>query len=76
MANNEIESAYKEKKPSLLFTHQDLKAEINFENKEVTFLRTGAIKTALRKDGRGCDTSPYVMSRILEQVKFVTRRRV
>ncbi|XP_022804135.1 poly [ADP-ribose] polymerase 14-like [Stylophora pistillata] len=50
MANNEIESAYKEKKPSLLFTHQDRKAEINFGSKEVTFLRTGAIKMVLRKD--------------------------
>ncbi|KAJ7351812.1 positive regulation of interleukin-4-mediated signaling pathway [Desmophyllum pertusum] len=52
MANNEIESAFKEKKPSLLFTHQNLKAEINFGNKEVTFLRTGAIKRVLRKDGK------------------------
>lgn len=57
IANNEIESAYKEKKPSLLFAHQNLKAEINFGNKEVTFLRTGAIKTALRKDGKNCNTN-------------------
>ena len=52
IANNDIESAYKAKKPSLLFTHQNLKAEINFGNKEVTFLRTGAIKRVLRKDGK------------------------
>ena len=52
MANNEIESAFKAKKPSLLFTHQDLKAEINFGNEEVTLLRTGAIKRVLRRDGR------------------------
>lgn len=52
IANNDIESAYKAKKPSLLFTHQNLKAEINFGNKEVTFLRTGAIKKVLRKDGK------------------------
>ena len=52
MANNELESAFKAKKPSLLFTHQNMKAEINFGNKEVTFLRTGAIKRALRKDGK------------------------
>ena len=52
IANNEIESAFKAKKPSLLFTHQSLKAEINFGNKEVTFLRTGAIKRVLRKDGK------------------------
>ncbi|XP_022804134.1 poly [ADP-ribose] polymerase 14-like [Stylophora pistillata] len=50
MANNEIESAFKAKKPSLLFTHQNLKAEINFGNDEVTFLRTGAIKRVLRRD--------------------------
>ena len=52
IANNDIESAYKSKKPSLLFTHRYLKAEINFGNKEVTFLRTGAIKRVLRKDGK------------------------
>ena len=52
IANNEIESAYKAKKPSFLFTHQNLKAEINFGSKEVTFLRTGAIKRVLRKDGK------------------------
>ena len=52
IANNDIESAFKRKKPSLLFTHQNLKAEINFGNKEVTFLRTGAIKKVLRKDGK------------------------
>ena len=52
MANNEIESACKAKKPSLLFTHQNLKAEINFGNEEVTFLRTGAIKRVLRRDGK------------------------
>lgn len=50
MANNEIESACKAKKPSLLFTHQNLKAEINFGKEEVTFLRTGAIKRVLRMD--------------------------
>jgi len=52
IANSDIESAYKAKKPSLLFKHQKLKAEINFGNKEVTFLRTGAIKRVLRKDGK------------------------
>jgi len=52
IANNDIESAYKAKKPSLLFTHQNLKAEINFGNKKVTFLRTEAIKRVLRKDGK------------------------
>ena len=52
IANNDIESAYKAKKPSLLFAHQNLKAEINFGNKEVTFLRTGAVKRVLRKDGK------------------------
>ena len=52
IANNDIESAYKAKKPSLLFTHQNLKAEVNFGNEEVTFLRIGAIKRVLRKDGK------------------------
>ena len=52
IANNEIESAYKAKRPSLLFTHENLKAEINFGNKEVTFLRNGKIKRVLRKDGK------------------------
>jgi len=52
IANNDIESGYKAKKPSLLFTHQNLKVEINFGNNEVTFLRTGAIKRVLRKDGK------------------------
>jgi len=52
IANNDIESAYKAKKPSLLFTHKNLRAEINFGNNEVTFLRTGAIKRVLRKDGK------------------------
>ena len=52
MANNDIELAYQAKKPSLLFTHQNLKAEINFGNKEVTFLRNGKIKLARRRDGK------------------------
>lgn len=59
IANNEIESAYKAKKPSLLFRHQNLKAEINFGNNEVTFLRTGAIKRVLRKDGKNKARSFY-----------------
>ena len=62
MANNEIESAFKEKKPSLLFTHQNFKAEINFGNKEVTFLRTGAIKRVLRKDGKNRTYSGFIFS--------------
>ena len=52
MANNEIDSAYKSKKPSLLFTHENLKAEINFGNMEVTFLRNGRIKQVRRTDGK------------------------
>ena len=52
MANNDIELAYQAKKPSLLFTHQNLKAEINFGNKEVTFLRNGKIKLVRRRDGK------------------------
>ena len=52
MANNEIDSAYKSKKPSLLFTHENLKAEINFGNMEVTFLRNGRIKQVKRIDGK------------------------
>ena len=52
MANNEIDSAYKSKKPSLLFTHEDLKAEINFGTMEVTFLRNGRIKQVKRIDGK------------------------
>ena len=52
MANNEIDSAYKSKKPSLLFTHEDLKAEINFGTMEVTFLRNGRIKQVQRIDGK------------------------
>ena len=52
MANNEIDLAYKSKKPSLLFTHENLKAEINFGNMEVTFLRNGRIKQVRRTDGK------------------------
>ena len=52
MANNEIDSAYKSKKPSLLFTHENLKAEINFGTIEVTFLRHGRIKQVKRIDGK------------------------
>ena len=50
MANNEIDSAYKNKKPSLVFTHGNLKAEINFGTMEVTFLRNGRIKKVKRID--------------------------
>ena len=52
IANNEIELAYKAKRPSLLFTHENLKAEINFGTKEVTFLRNGQIKLVRRRDGK------------------------
>ena len=52
MANNEIDSAYKNKKPSLVFTHGNLKAEINFGTMEVTFLRNGRIKKVKRIDGK------------------------
>ena len=52
MANNEIDTAYKSKKPSLLFTHENLKAEINFGTMEVTFLRNGRIKQVKRIDGK------------------------
>ena len=52
IANYEIESAYQAKKPSLLFTHENLKAEINFGSKEVTFLRNGKIKSVRRRDGK------------------------
>ena len=52
IANNEIELAYKAKRPSLLFTHENLRAEINFGTKEVTFLRNGQIKLVRRRDGK------------------------
>ena len=52
IANYQIESAYQAKKPSLLFTHDNLKIEINFGNKEVTFLRNGKIKSVRRRDGK------------------------
>ena len=52
MANNEIDSAYKSKKPSLLFMHEDFKAKINFGTMEVTFLRNGRIKQVKRIDGK------------------------
>ena len=52
LANYEIESAYEAKKPPLLFTQNNLKAEINFGSKEVTFLRNGKIKSVRRRDGK------------------------
>ena len=46
MANNEIDSAYKSKNSNnhCVFTHENLKADINFGTMEVTFLRNGRIK--------------------------------
>ena len=73
IANNDIESAYKAKKPSLLFTHQNLKAEINFGNKEVTFLRTGAIKKVLRKDGKNKAGSSLFNYRLFTNNIMTTR---
>lgn len=64
IANNEIESAFKAKKPSLLFTHQSLKAEVNFGINEVTFLRTGAIKRVLRKDGKNSRGFPLYLATV------------
>lgn len=52
IANLEIESAYKAKQPSVLFTHQNQKAEINFDTNEVTFLKNGRKKRVRRKDGK------------------------
>ncbi|XP_074627497.1 uncharacterized protein LOC141885604 isoform X1 [Acropora palmata] len=50
IANLEIETAYKAKQPSVLFTHQNQKAEINFDTNEVTFLKNGRKKRVRRKD--------------------------
>ncbi|XP_068688637.1 uncharacterized protein [Montipora foliosa] len=50
IANYEIELAYQAKKPSLVFSHENLKAEIHFDFKEVTFLRNGKIKSIRRRD--------------------------
>lgn len=52
IANLEIELAYKDKKPSLLFTHQNQKAEINYATKEVTILKNGKKKRIRRRDGK------------------------
>ena len=52
IANLEIETAYKAKQPSVLFTHQNQKAEINFDTNEVTFLKNGRKKRVRRKDGK------------------------
>ena len=52
IANLEIELAYKAKKPSFLFTHQNQRAEINFDTNEVTILKNGRKKRVRRKDGK------------------------
>ena len=67
MANNEIDSAYKSKKLSFRFTHENLKAEINFGTMEVTFLRSRTIKQVKRIDGK---KTLYLSLVCLESVKI------
>ena len=67
MANNEIDSAYKSKKLSFRFTHENLKAEINFGTMEVTFLRSRTIKQVKRIDGK---KTLYLSFVCLESVKI------
>ena len=67
MANNEIDSAYKSKKLSFRFTHENLKAEINFGTMEVTFLRSRTIKQVQRIDGK---KTLYLSFVCLESVKI------
>ncbi|KAK2560432.1 Protein mono-ADP-ribosyltransferase PARP14 [Acropora cervicornis] len=50
IANLEIELAYKDKKPSLTFTHKNQKAEINFAINEITILKNGKKKRIRRRD--------------------------
>ena len=67
MANNEIDSAYKSKKLSFRFTHENLKAEINFGTMEVAFLRSRTIKQVRRIDGK---KTLYLSLVCLESVKI------
>ena len=63
IANLEIELAYKDKKPSLTFTHKNQKAEINFAINEITILKNGKKKRIRRRDGNNIG-SPSLLNEL------------
>ena len=76
IANYEIELAHQTKKPSLVFSHENLKAEIHFDFKEVTFLRNGKIKSIRRRDGKNWPDH-YQLKCLFKPLKtFVHRKKL